>query len=63
MLIEGQSMEGFEKAFDDAVAKAPGGNLPRRYELRRVWMDQGGIAGRMFGCEVEVSEPAVSADK
>lgn len=62
MLVEGTSIEGFEEAFADAVAKAPGGNTPRRYELRRVWLDQGGIVGRMFGCEVEVSGPDVDAE-
>ncbi|KQR50679.1 hypothetical protein ASF88_15650 [Leifsonia sp. Leaf336] len=63
MLVEGQSMEGFEKAFDDAVTKAPGSTVPRRYELRRVWVDQGGVVGRMYGCEVEVSGPDVPTDR
>ena len=58
MKVTGTSPVGFEQAWADALAQAPReDNVPRRYELKSAWFEDGGIVGPRYSCEVEVSGP------
>ena len=60
MLVTGSSQEGFDAALEDAILQQPTqGDVPRRYEVVRSWVDVGGIAGTWYRCDVAVSVPDV----
>ncbi|MGO4298628.1 hypothetical protein [Leifsonia sp. RAF41] len=60
MLVTGSSQEGFDEALQDAISQQPTqGDVPRRYEIVRTWVDTGGIAGTWYRCDVAVTGPDV----
>lgn len=63
MLITGSSQTDFAAALQDAIAQQPTqGDVPRRYEVVRSWVDVGGVAGTWFRCDVAVTGPDVPGD-
>ena len=61
MLVTGSSQAGFDEALQDAISQQPTqGDVPRRYEVVRSWVDVGGVAGTWYRCDVAVSGPDVS---
>ncbi|RXZ72367.1 hypothetical protein [Agromyces albus] len=60
MLVRGSSQSDFADAFEDVIRQAPpAGNVPRTYELKRSWAEQGGFIGISYYVDVEVSGPDV----
>jgi hypothetical protein len=55
MLVRGSSQSDFADAFEDVIRQAPpAGNVPRTYELKRSWAEQGGFVGIVYYVDVEV---------
>ena len=62
MQVKGSSQIGLADAVEDAMNQAPRtGNEPRTYEVRRQWVEDGGIVGRMYYAEVRVTGADVDA--
>ncbi|MGH1527014.1 hypothetical protein ACRAWC_25205 [Leifsonia sp. L25] len=60
MMVTGSSQAGFAEALEDAMSQQPTqGDVPRRYEVVRSWVDAGGVAGVWYRCEVAVTGPDV----
>jgi len=63
MQVTGSSAEGFAEALQDAIQQQPtNGDVPRRYEIVRSWVDVGGITPPQYRCDVLVSGPDVPGD-
>ncbi len=60
MLVTGSSQTGFDEALKDAMEQQPtNGDVPRRYEIVRSWVDTGGVVGTWYRCDVAVTGPDV----
>jgi flavin-binding protein dodecin len=60
MQVKGASQSSLADALEDAIRQAaPTNDIPQTYELRRAWVEAGGIVGQMYYVEVNVTGPDV----
>ncbi len=56
MQIKGESRSSLAEALEHAIDQAPRtGDAPSTYEIRRSWVEDGGVVGRMYYVEVRVT--------
>jgi flavin-binding protein dodecin len=60
MHVKGASQSSLADALDNAIREAaPTNDIPRTYDVRRAWVEVGGIVGQMYYVEVDVTGPDV----